>query len=299
MFVNDWRTLWRLTQGAKRIQIEFPVKAGGTRTASFDVAGLDRSKMPGWDEDGAKNSSPQVQAGAGGCGRVRTGAAGRRVHVSRSTAATFRRTPAPATRRGPAGHSRSSDSCIGTSRRWRSGSSGPSAAPGRRRAVYSRPAARPSRPRTHQAARAARKSPRRQANIVDVARLMAGTVSHPFGRAAPQDSAARKPADLADGLEQEEHAEAEPQRGETPGLPFAHVTVAAAAPTSRCSWSSPSSGPGCPPSIRERLVHLVPALLGPVDLGARRVPLVLRRVVVEADAADLLPAGIFSGSASS
>ena len=29
--------------------IEFPVKAGGTRTAAFDVAGLDRSKMPGWD----------------------------------------------------------------------------------------------------------------------------------------------------------------------------------------------------------------------------------------------------------
>ena len=54
MFVNDWRTLWGLTQGAKRIQIEFPVKAGGTRTAMFDVAGLDRSKMPGWDEDGAK-----------------------------------------------------------------------------------------------------------------------------------------------------------------------------------------------------------------------------------------------------
>jgi hypothetical protein len=55
MFVNDWHTLWGLTQGAKRVQIEFPVKAGGTRTATFDVAGLDRSKMPGWDEDGAKN----------------------------------------------------------------------------------------------------------------------------------------------------------------------------------------------------------------------------------------------------
>jgi hypothetical protein len=49
MFVNDWRTLWGLTHGARRIQIEFPVKAGGTRTAAFDVAGLDRSKMPGWD----------------------------------------------------------------------------------------------------------------------------------------------------------------------------------------------------------------------------------------------------------
>ena len=51
MFVNDWHTLWGLTQGAKRVQIEFPVKAGGTRTATFDVAGLDRSKMPGWDSE--------------------------------------------------------------------------------------------------------------------------------------------------------------------------------------------------------------------------------------------------------
>ena len=49
MFVNDWRTLWRLTAGAKRISIEFPVKASGTRTASFEVAGLDDSKLPGWN----------------------------------------------------------------------------------------------------------------------------------------------------------------------------------------------------------------------------------------------------------
>lgn len=49
MFVNDWQTLWTLTRGARRIQIVFPVKAGGTRTATFDVAGLDGSKMPGWD----------------------------------------------------------------------------------------------------------------------------------------------------------------------------------------------------------------------------------------------------------
>lgn len=52
MFVNDWQALWGLTRGAKRIQIEFPVKAGGTRTAAFDVAGLDGSKMPGWDDAG-------------------------------------------------------------------------------------------------------------------------------------------------------------------------------------------------------------------------------------------------------
>jgi hypothetical protein len=29
--------------------VEFPVKAGGTRTAVFEVAGLDRTKLPGWD----------------------------------------------------------------------------------------------------------------------------------------------------------------------------------------------------------------------------------------------------------
>ena len=48
MFINDAQVLWRLTAGATRISIEFPVKAGGTRTATFDVAGLDDSKMPGW-----------------------------------------------------------------------------------------------------------------------------------------------------------------------------------------------------------------------------------------------------------
>jgi hypothetical protein len=41
-------TLWRMTAGARRLSIEFPVKAG-TRTAAFEIAGLDRSKMPGWN----------------------------------------------------------------------------------------------------------------------------------------------------------------------------------------------------------------------------------------------------------
>jgi hypothetical protein len=50
MFINDARALWRLTAGATRITIEFPVKAGGTRTARFEVAGLDETKMPGWGE---------------------------------------------------------------------------------------------------------------------------------------------------------------------------------------------------------------------------------------------------------
>jgi hypothetical protein len=49
MFINDEMTLWTMTAGAKRISVEFPVRAGGTRTATFEVAGLDRSKLPGWD----------------------------------------------------------------------------------------------------------------------------------------------------------------------------------------------------------------------------------------------------------
>ena len=49
MFINDQRALWRMTRKAKTIAVEFPVKAGGTRTAVFEVAGLDGSKLPGWD----------------------------------------------------------------------------------------------------------------------------------------------------------------------------------------------------------------------------------------------------------
>lgn len=48
MFINDQAALWKLTADATRLRIEFPVTAGGTRTAAFDVAGLDETKMPGW-----------------------------------------------------------------------------------------------------------------------------------------------------------------------------------------------------------------------------------------------------------
>lgn len=48
MFINDQAALWKIADDATRIAIEFPVKAGGSRTAVFDVAGLDTSKMPGW-----------------------------------------------------------------------------------------------------------------------------------------------------------------------------------------------------------------------------------------------------------
>ena len=49
MFIEDERRLWRMTKDAKQLSIEFPVKSGGTRTAVFEVGGLDRSQMPGWD----------------------------------------------------------------------------------------------------------------------------------------------------------------------------------------------------------------------------------------------------------
>jgi hypothetical protein len=49
MFIVVERKLWRMTRGAKVLSIEFPVKAGGTRTAVFEVGGLDGSQMPGWD----------------------------------------------------------------------------------------------------------------------------------------------------------------------------------------------------------------------------------------------------------
>jgi hypothetical protein len=49
MFIDDWQSLWKMTEGRKLLTIEFPVKAGGTRAAVFEIGGLDRTKMPLWD----------------------------------------------------------------------------------------------------------------------------------------------------------------------------------------------------------------------------------------------------------
>ncbi len=49
MFVEDERALWRLAKDAKVLAIEFPVKAGGTRTAVFEVGGLEPAKLPKWN----------------------------------------------------------------------------------------------------------------------------------------------------------------------------------------------------------------------------------------------------------
>ena len=48
MFIEDERALWRMTRGVKTMAIEFPVKAGGKRTAVFEVGGLDPGKLPKW-----------------------------------------------------------------------------------------------------------------------------------------------------------------------------------------------------------------------------------------------------------
>ena len=49
MFIEDYRGLWKQARKAQALRIEFPVKAGGTRTAVYEVGGLDGSQMPGWD----------------------------------------------------------------------------------------------------------------------------------------------------------------------------------------------------------------------------------------------------------
>ena len=49
MFIEDYRGLWKQMRKAQVLRIEFPVKAGGTRAAVFEVGGLDGSQMPGWD----------------------------------------------------------------------------------------------------------------------------------------------------------------------------------------------------------------------------------------------------------
>ena len=49
MFIDDEKALWRLTKDAKRMRIEFPTRDVGNKVAEFEVAGLERAKMPKWD----------------------------------------------------------------------------------------------------------------------------------------------------------------------------------------------------------------------------------------------------------
>src|SRR5690606_36020511 len=48
MFIEDEAALWSLAREAGTLSIEFPVAAGGTRTAVFETAGLKPDRMPGW-----------------------------------------------------------------------------------------------------------------------------------------------------------------------------------------------------------------------------------------------------------
>ena len=49
MFIEDEAALWKLAGDAEVIAIEFPVKLGDTRTAVFEVGGLDTAKLPDWN----------------------------------------------------------------------------------------------------------------------------------------------------------------------------------------------------------------------------------------------------------
>lgn len=49
MFITDHKAMWKTARKAGVIEIEFPVKAGGTRKAVFETGGLDGSPMPNWD----------------------------------------------------------------------------------------------------------------------------------------------------------------------------------------------------------------------------------------------------------
>ena len=49
MFIEDEAALWALAREAGTLAIEFPVAAGGTRTAVFEVGGLDEARMPDWN----------------------------------------------------------------------------------------------------------------------------------------------------------------------------------------------------------------------------------------------------------
>jgi hypothetical protein len=48
MFIDDRKALWKLATTSKVLEIEFPAKGVGKRTATFETGGLDASKLPAW-----------------------------------------------------------------------------------------------------------------------------------------------------------------------------------------------------------------------------------------------------------
>jgi hypothetical protein len=49
MFIDDHRALWKLARAGKQLSIEFPTRAVGSKTAEFEVGGLDPARLPGWN----------------------------------------------------------------------------------------------------------------------------------------------------------------------------------------------------------------------------------------------------------
>jgi hypothetical protein len=62
LFINDWEALWRTINGAKQLSVEFPVRGRGARTATFEVGGLNRSRMRGWDAESNPRGASQPAA---------------------------------------------------------------------------------------------------------------------------------------------------------------------------------------------------------------------------------------------
>lgn len=49
MFIDDHRALWKLARAGRQLSIEFPTRAVGSKTAEFEVGGLDPARLPGWN----------------------------------------------------------------------------------------------------------------------------------------------------------------------------------------------------------------------------------------------------------
>lgn len=48
MFIEDERALWRTVKNARSLTITIPLKGARPQDATFEVGGLDPSRMPGW-----------------------------------------------------------------------------------------------------------------------------------------------------------------------------------------------------------------------------------------------------------
>lgn len=49
LFIEDHKGLWKRLDGAGTLSIAIPLKGAGTRTVEFEVDGLDRTQLQGWD----------------------------------------------------------------------------------------------------------------------------------------------------------------------------------------------------------------------------------------------------------